>query len=42
MKEIINTLLEHPIRTAIVVGAIAGGIARVALSIRGNQPDEQK
>lgn len=41
MKEVINALLEHPIRTAIVVGVIAGGIARVALAVKGQQPDEQ-
>lgn len=41
MKEVINTLLEHPIRTAIVIGVITGGIARVALAVKGQQPDEQ-
>lgn len=42
MKEVLNTLLEHPIRTAIVVGVIAGGIARVALAVKDPQPNEQK
>lgn len=40
MKEVISTLLEHPIRTAIVVGVIAGGIARVALAVKGEQSSE--
>lgn len=40
MKELINTLLEHPIRTAIVVGVIAGGIARVALAVKGEHSSE--
>lgn len=39
MKEVINTLLEHPIRTAIVVGVIAGGIARIALAVKGKESE---
>ena len=42
MKEVINTLLEHPIRTAIVIGVIAGGIARVAFAVKCQHPDKQK
>lgn len=29
MKETINKICEHPIRTAILVGAITGGITRI-------------
>lgn len=35
MKEVINNAFEHPFRTVIVVGAIAGGIARVIMAIKG-------
>ena len=40
MKEVINTMLKHPIRTAIIVGVIASGIARVALAVKGEHSSE--
>lgn len=39
MKEVINTLLKHPIGTAIVVGAIAGGIARITLAVKRKESE---
>lgn len=42
MKEVINTMLKHPIRTAIIIGVITGGIARVALAVKCPHPDKQK
>ena len=39
MKEVLNNALEHPFRTVIVVGAIAGGIARIIMSIKGVNPN---
>lgn len=35
MKEVINNALEHPFKTVIIVGAIAGGIARVIMAAKG-------
>lgn len=39
MKEVINNVLEHPFRTVIIVGAIAGSIARVIMAIKGVNPN---
>lgn len=36
MKEVVKTILEHPIATIIVLGSLTRGIATVVAAAKGN------